>query len=99
MKLQANNKYGFPLNLQGCEAIKVIFQYENGEMLEKNKIDIVDIEKGQFKVELSDFEIQGLKVGEKQNIYAKIYFQDMTYHVMFPKGLTVGIKDERKVLL
>lgn len=98
MKLQIFNEFGSPLNLQGVDSIKFKFPYENGEVLEKNNVEILDFTKGTVKIELSDFEIQGLKTGEKQNFYADIVIGRTKYTVEFTKGLNVLEKNQRKVL-
>ena len=98
MKLQIFNEFGSPLNLQGADSIKFRFPYENGEVLEKNNAEILDFQKGTVKIELSDFEIQGLKTGEKQNFYADIVIGRKKFTVEFTKGLNVTEKNQRKVL-
>lgn len=98
MKLQIFNEFGSPLNLQGCDSIKFKFPYENGEVLEKSNVEILDFQKGTINIDLSDFEIQGLKTGEKQNFYADIVIGRTKFTVEFTKGLSVIEKNQRKVL-
>lgn len=98
MKLRVLNEFGSPLNLQGCDGIKVRLPYENGEVLEKSNAEILDYEKGHFKIELSDFEIQGLKSGTGQSFFGELRFGSDIYKVEFRKGLNVVQKDNRKAL-
>lgn len=98
MKLRITNEFGVPLNLQGCDGIKVKIPYENGEVLEKNKVDILDVSEGKIKIELDEFELQGLKVGPGQTFKAEAIFGDTVYHIVFAKGLNVELRNERKVI-
>lgn len=99
MKLQIINEFGSPLNLQGCNSIKFRFPYDNGEVLEKNNAEIIDFAQGTIKIDLSDFEIQGLKTGENQNFFAEVLIGKTKYTVQFTKGLSVIEENQRKVLV
>ena len=94
MKLQIKNEYGSPLVLQGVKKISVRFQYENGETLEKTNFRILDAAEGKIEIDLDDFEIQGLKVGEKQNFIALVHIGDEILKVMFRGGLNVYLSDQ-----
>lgn len=98
MKLRIVNQFGNPMCLQGADSIKVQFQYENGHTLEKSNVRIIDANEGKIALDLEDFEIQGLKVGEKQNFMAEVRFGDDVHHVLFEKGLNVGLQNDRKVI-
>ena len=99
MKLRITNSFGAPLNLQGCDGIKIMLPYDNGEVLEKNKVTILDIHEGKIQVDLDDFEVQGLKVGSAQTFRGEAKFGDTTYHIVFAKGLNVELKNERKLIV
>jgi len=99
MKLRVTNQFGSPLNLQGCDGIKISLPYENGQTLEKNKVTILDVHDGKIAIELDDFEVQGLKSGLGQTFTAEAKFGDTTYHIVFAKGLNVELKHDRKVLI
>ena len=96
MKLQVLNEYGVPMPLVGCEAIKIKLPYENGETLEKSKFSIIDAASGKFEIEVDDFEIQGLKVGESQTFNGEFRFEDSLVKVVFTKGLNVELRNDRK---
>jgi len=98
VKLQVINEFGIPMALNGCEGIKILLPYENGETLEKTKFTILDELSGKFEVDVDDFEIQGLKSGSGQTFVGEIYFQDHTAKVVFSKGLNVELRNDRKVL-
>lgn len=85
-----------PFSLGKAEFIKFMFPHENGRTLEKNSVTIVDTENGIVEVELSDFDVQGLKVGEKQNILCEITTYDEKFTVLFSKALTVDMVGDRK---
>lgn len=98
MKLRISNQFGAPLNLQGCDGIKISLPYENGEVLEKNKVTILDPHEGKIAIDLDDFEVQGLKVGMGQTFRGEAMFGDTIYHIVFAKGLNVELRNERKVV-
>lgn len=98
MKLRITNEFGAPLNLQGCDGIKVMLPYENGEVLEKNRVEILDVADGKVAIELNDFEVQGLKLGLGQTFKAEAIFGDTVYKIVFAKGLNVELRNERKVI-
>lgn len=85
-----------PFALGKVEFIKFLFPHENGRVLEKNSVDIVDLEQGIVEVQLSDFDIQGMKVGDKQNILCEITTYDEKFTVLFSKALTIGMVGDRK---
>lgn len=94
MKLQIKNEFGSPLVLQGVKKIAVKFEYENGETLEKTNCKILDAAEGKIQIDLDDFEIQGLRVGEKQNFFASVHIGDEILKVMFRGGLNVYMSDQ-----
>jgi hypothetical protein len=96
MKLQIKNEFGSPLILQGVKSIAVRFEYENGEILEKRNAKILDAAEGKFEIDLDEFEIQGLKVGEKQSFYALVHIGDDIYKVIFREGLNVYLSDQKR---
>jgi len=99
MKLRIVNEFGTPLSLKGATLIKVQFEYENGHTLEKTNPKILDAAEGKIQVDLDEFEIQGLKVGDAQNFLAEVQIDDDIYHVLFAKSLNVRIKDGRKAIV
>lgn len=98
-KLKILSEFKTPLPLFNVEKIKVCLQYEDGRTLEKNSVSILSEENGMIELSLSDFELQGLKVG-KSSFLAKIYMKDGTlYTVNFANGCNISIdeKSQRKV--
>ena len=95
-KFKILTEFKTPFALGKVEFIKFIFPHENGRALEKNTVNIVDTENGIVEVELSDFDVQGLRVGEKQNIICELTTYDETFTVLFSKALTVQMVGERK---
>lgn len=99
MKLRITNQFGAPLNLQGCDGIKILLPYENGQVLEKNRVTVLDQTDGKIQIDLDDFEVQGLKAGVGQTFRGEVKFDSTTYHIVFVKGLNVELKNERKVIV
>lgn len=99
MKLKILSEFGTPLNLRACDGITVKFPYMGNRILEKTTVDILDYDRGIVKVELTDFEIQGLNEGIGQNFKAEVKLGGDVYTVLFAKGLNVELKDERKFLV
>lgn len=98
-KLKILSEFKTPLPLFNADRVKVLLPYEDGRVLEKNSVAIYDAESGMIELTLSDFELQGLKVG-LNSFLAKIYMKDgMMYTVSFANGLNIQVdeKSERKV--
>lgn len=98
MKLRLKNEFGAPLNLLETTRIAVYFPREDGTYLQKSDFTIIDPVAGELEVELKPFEKSALKVGEKQDFFAKVVVGDETLTLRFAKGLDVELKDERKIV-
>ena len=98
LKLKLSNEHGNPLNFNLVDGVKFYFEYENGRTLEKNNFKCTDLENGLGELELTDFEIQGLKVG-RSSFTAQVFAGDEILTLEFIKGLEVTIESERKVIL
>lgn len=99
MKLRILNEFGNPFQLHKADAIKVLFPYEDGRVLEKNQVKIIDSAKALIEVELSEFEIDGMAVGAGQSFKAEVLVGDTVFIVSFAKGLNVEMREGKKVLL
>jgi hypothetical protein len=97
LKLKLSNEHGNPLDFNRVDGIKFFFQYENGRTLEKNNFKCTDLENACGEIELSDFEIQGLKVGVS-NFTAQAFMGEEILILEFTKGLEVAVENERKVI-
>lgn len=98
-KLKILTEFKTPLPLFNVDRIKVLLPYEDGRTLEKNSVAVSDAESGMIELTLTDFELQGLKIGAN-NFSAKIYMKDGSmYTVSFANGCTIVVdeKTERKV--
>lgn len=95
-KFKILSEFKTPLPLGKVEGIKFIFPHENGRTLEKTTVSIIDVENGIVEIELTDFDIQGMKVGLDQNILAEVITYDEKFTVLFPKSLNINIAGERK---
>lgn len=96
-KCKILSKFKTALPLQNATGIKLIFPYEDGRQLEKSVVTIKDAENGIIEFSLTDFEVQGLKVGEKQNFMCEVYFPSHKEVVLFAKSLNISIENDRKV--
>ena len=95
LKILSEFKTALPLML--VERIKFLLPYEDGRVLEKHSVDIVDEESGIIELTLTDFELQGLMVGKRQNFKAKVYMKSgEMLTVLFSGGLNVESDGERK---
>ena len=100
-KLKILSEFKTPLPLFNAEKIMVLLPYEDGRTLEKNNVSIISEENGMIELTLSDFELQGLKVG-RNNFLAKVFMKDGTlYTVNFANGCSIAVDDrtQRKVWL
>jgi VCBS repeat-containing protein len=106
LKLRILNRFGASEPLRAPDEIEVYFPYESSDALCKRMsfghVKILNDSKGEFSVELSQFEVQGLLVGEKQNITVQIRNGATKRVAVFSKVLNVAIMDvdgtQRKVI-
>lgn len=96
-RLQILSEFKTPLPLMNADIIKFQFPYENGTVLEKNVVDIIDSHRAIVEITLTDFELQGLNVGGGQNFKAVIEMSGYIYEVLFAKGMNIEMQGERKV--
>lgn len=93
------SKFKTPLPLHNVDSIKLVFPHQDGGQMEKNVVSIINADEGTIEVDLTDFEIQGLMVGEKLNVLAELTIGAEILTVLFSKAITVKEQNERKVLL
>lgn len=97
MLLKITNEYGQPLNLSRLEYSRFYFGYENGTTLEKNNARVISSERGELELDLTDFEVAGLPLGE-QDLTADLYFPGWKYSVLFAKGVNVVMINEKRAI-
>jgi len=97
LKFRVLNQFGASEVLSSPEEIEVYFPYETTEALLKRftlgDVNILNDAAGEVSVELSDFEVQGLSIGEKQNIEMKIHYPGKIKRAIFAKCLNVRTMD------
>ena len=99
-KFKILTKFKTPQPLMQAEKITFYFEYNDGRVLEKSSVEVLDHETGLVEVEITDFELQGMKVGSEQNCKCKIFMQNMdVLTVLFSKAYTIDVIDGRKVWL
>lgn len=93
MKLRILNEFGMPLFLAKPDEIEVHFPYEHDGPLVKRMsygaVEVLDDSKGEIKVTLTSFDVQGLPVGDAQTFVVKIVNGSKVREAMFPKTLNV----------
>jgi hypothetical protein len=93
LKLRILNEFGMPLFLAKPDDIEVYFPFENDGPLVKRMsygtVEVLDDSKGEIKVKLSSFDVQGLPVGDGQSFSVKIINGSKVREAMFPKTLNV----------
>lgn len=99
-KFKILTKFKTAQPLMQADKIVFYFEYHDGRILEKSNCTVLDSENGLVEVEITDFELQGLKAGENQNCKCKIFMQNMdVLDVLFSKAYSINIVDGRKVWL
>lgn len=97
LKLRVLNQFGASEMLSSPDEIEVYFPYESTDALMKTMkrgdVRILNDVRGEFEVDVTDFELQGLPIGEKQNISVKIISGGKTRHAIFQKCLNVRAMD------
>lgn len=83
------SQFKTPLPLNMATSIKFIFDYEDGRKLETTKVEVIDQEAGIVEFMLTDFEINGLKAGPKQDFYCEVYFPKHKEVVLFSKCMDI----------
>lgn len=107
LKLRLLNKFGNPDSLETPVEIEVHFPYETSDALVKRMsnghVKVLSNDRGELSVDLSDFEVQGLKTGPAQSFLIKVFTQGKIKTGTFTRCLNVetavveGV--ERKVLV
>lgn len=99
--LKILNELGNPFACEPDE-IKIVFPYDGNRTLVKDMksgVSVVNRLAGEFKVEFTDFEIQGLNIGERQSFVAMIKQGLETFEVAFPGALSVVNVEGRKSIV
>lgn len=107
LKLRLLNKFGSPDNLENPLEVEVYFPYDNADALIKRMsnghVRILNSAKGEIEVDLSPFEIQGMKIGHDQSFSIKIYTTGKIKSGTFARTLHIESKtvdgSERKVMV
>lgn len=95
LTVQIINEFRTPEPLTDVTKCVFKFPYDAG-ILEKQLGKVVDPVNGLIEIELNDFEIQGLKIGEGQNFKCELHQKNEIMEVIFFKALNVKLNGERK---
>lgn len=68
--------------------------YEDGRFLEKSNVKIDPDNEGKGSIELSQFELQGLKVGKSETFTLKFKIDGEIKNVVFYRALDIRVNDE-----
>lgn len=93
LKVRIRNEFGNIVDLKTISGAKFFFEYEGGRTLTKSNFKITDAEAGEGEIELSDFEISGLKEGVS-SFTAQVFIDDDILVVEFSKGIKVEVDKE-----
>ena len=103
LKMMILNSLGLPDALGNPQEIEVQFPYENAETLTKRMsyghVKVIDVSKGQIEVSLSQFEVDGMPVGDGQSFSVDIIEGDKKRTAKFERVLninSVGKDDEKR---
>lgn len=93
LKLRVLNEFGMPLFLGKPDEIEVFFPYEvDGPLVKRmgfGAVEVLDDSRGEIKVTLSPFDVQGLTLGDAQSFIVKIINGSKVREAVFPKCLNV----------
>ncbi len=97
------NRFGIPENLAGAKEVTVEFPYGDADTLtksmERGHVKIIEGRHGELEVNLTDFEVQGLPISEKNTFYVKIRLSDKIKTYAFTEMFHVKHDGERKVIV
>lgn len=99
IKFRFITQFKTPLPIERATEIGVTMPYENGETLNKSTGKVADGPNGVAEIELTDFELQGLKIGETQTMLAHVVIDNRKYKAIVANAFSVGVVNERKILL
>ncbi len=93
LKLRLLNQYGLPARLASPDDIKVYFPYENADALVKSMkyghVRILNDERGEIEVDVSQFEVDGMPIGIAQNFTVDIVNGSKIRHGVFERAINV----------
>jgi hypothetical protein len=93
LKLRLLNQYGLPARLASPDDVKVYFPYESSDALVKSMksghVKILNDERGEIEVELSQFEVNGMPIGIAQNFTVDILNGSKIRHGVFERAFNV----------
>lgn len=105
LKLKVLNQFGAAQPLRSPDEIEVVFPYEQDSLIKKmsyGHVKILNDAKGELQVELTPFDIQGMKSLDNQDFVLKIKTGNKVKTVVFERSLNIRTEiidgEERKVL-
>lgn len=106
IKFRVLNEFGGAEFLGSADDIEVHLPYENGSLVKRMRfgaVKITDEFRGEAEFTISNFEVQGLKVGDDQNFVVRIVKGTKQRDAIFHKALSVRTMDlegqQRKVIV
>lgn len=99
LKFKVLSKFKTPLPLGRASRLCAFFEYEDGRELMKSNIELTSPEIGEGKLSLSDFEIQGLKLGKGQPFILQFSLDGKVNKVLFSNALDVIEIEGRKSII
>lgn len=105
LKLRILNEFGNPEFLGAADDIEVHLPYTSGSLVKRLRfgaVKILDEFRGEIEFTLTNFELQGLPVGDGQNFVVRIIKGTKQRDAVFPKALNVRTMEidgeQRKVI-
>ena len=99
LKFRVLSEFKTPLPLNRATDFKVFVEYDDARKLEKSNIQITSAENGEGKFSLSDFEIQGLRLGKGIPFILQFSLDGELKKVLFSNALDVTEIDGRKSII
>jgi hypothetical protein len=98
MNLKILDEVGNPMNIMGAK-LKAKLSREEGGVLEKGShaFEGIDLEHGEVKLNLSEFDVSALKTGSHQTFEIEIQKNGSVKKAVFD-GLTIIEKNGKKVI-
>ena len=101
--LKILNESGVPYPMKSPDDIVVDLPHSFGGSLSKTMksgdIQIINEEHGEIRVTLTDFEVQGLKTGDNQDIIAHLIEGSNHFDILFERALTVKMDGDLKYIV
>jgi len=98
LKFKLTTKFGTIPDLRRATDLVVYFERSDGDILEKRSVNILDVDNAIGEILLSDFEVQGLRLGKGLTFLMEYVSDGRKFKARFPSAYTVEEKEGRKLI-